>query len=51
MVVLVPLNKTDEQTVVNHFPADIMSHHGLLMTISSDRDPSFQGSLWKELMV
>ena len=51
MVVLVPLCKTDAQTVGSRFLADVVSHHGLPVTIISDRDPTFQGSFWKELMV
>ena len=51
MVVLVPLCKTDAQTVASHFLAEVMSHHGLPATIISDQDPRFQGSFWKELMV
>ena len=51
MVVLVPLRKTDAQTVASHFLTEVVSHHGLPATIISDRDPMFQGSFWKELMV
>ena len=50
MVVLVPLCKTDVRTVANRFLAEVVSHHGLLATIISVRDPRFQGSFWKELM-
>ena len=50
MVVLVPLCKTDAQTVASHFLAEVVSHHGLPVTITSDQDPRFQGSFWKELM-
>ena len=50
MVVLVPLCETDTQTVASHFLAEVMSYHGLLVTIINDRDPRFQGSFWKELM-
>ena len=39
MVVLVPLPKTDAQTVASHFLAEVMSHHGLPATVISDRDP------------
>ena len=41
MVLLVLLCKTDAQTVASHFLAEVMSHHGLLATIISDRDPRF----------
>ena len=41
MVVLVPLYETDAQTVASRFLAEVMSHHGLLVTIISDRDPRF----------
>ena len=51
MVVLVPLCNTDAQTVASHFLAEVKSYHGLLATIISDKDPRFQGSFWKELMV
>ena len=50
MVMLVPLHKTDARTVASHFLLEAMSHHGLLVTIISDRDPRFQGRFWKELM-
>ena len=50
MVVLVPLHETDARTVASRFLAEVMSHHGLPVTIISDRDPRFQGSFWKELM-
>ena len=50
MVVLVPLHETDAQTVASHFLAELVSYHGLPATITSDRDPRFQGSFWKELM-
>ena len=50
MVVLVLLCETDAQTVASHFLAEVVSHHGLLATIISDRDPMFQGSFWKELI-
>ena len=50
MVVLVPLHEMDAQTVASHFLVEVVSHHGLLETIISDRDPRFQGSFWKELM-
>ena len=51
MVVLVPLCETDALTVASCFLAEVVSHHGLLATIISNRDPRFQGSFWKELMV
>ena len=51
IVLLVPLCETYTQTVASCFLAQVVSHHGLLVTIISDRDPRFQGSLWKELMV
>ena len=41
MVVLVPLRKTDAQTVASHFLAEIVSHRALPATIISDRDPRF----------
>ena len=41
MVVLVPLCKTDAQTVASRFLAEVMIHHGLLVTIISGRDPRF----------
>ena len=41
MVVLVPLHKTDAQTVASRFLAEVVSHHGLPVTIISDRDPRF----------
>ena len=50
MVMLVPLHKTDTQTVASHFLTEVVSHHRLPATIISDRDPRFQGSFWKELM-
>ena len=50
MVVLVPLHETDAQIVASRFLAEVVSHHGLPVTIISDRDPRFQGSFWKELM-
>ena len=51
MVVLVPLRETDARTVASHFLAEIMSHHGIPETIISDREPRFQGSFWKELVI
>ena len=50
MLVLVPLQAMDAQTVANHFLAEVVSLHGLPATIISDRDPRFQGSFWKKLM-
>ena len=50
MVVLVPLCDTDAQTVASCFLAEVISHHGLTVTIISDREPRFQGSFWKELI-
>ena len=41
MVVLVPLCKTDAWTVASRFLAEVMSHHGLPVTIVSDRDSRF----------
>ena len=41
MVVLVPLCKTDAQTVASSFLAEVVSHHGLLATIISDRNLRF----------
>ena len=51
MVVLVPLHETDARTVASCFLAEVMIHYGLLVTIISNRDPRFQGSFWKELMI
>ena len=50
MVMLVLLCEIDDQTVASFFLAEVVSHHRLLATIISDRDPRFQGSFWKELM-
>ena len=50
MVLLVPLHETDTRTVASRFLAEIVNHHGLPATITSDQDPRFQGSFWKELM-
>ena len=50
IVVLVPLRKTDAQTVASRFLAEVLSHYGLLVTIISNRDARFQGSFWKKLM-
>ena len=50
MVVLVPLCKTDAQTVASGFLGEVMSYHGFPATIISDREPRFQGNFWKELM-
>ena len=50
MVVLVPLHEMDARTVASHFLTEVVSHHGLLAIIISDRDPRFKGSFWKELM-
>ena len=44
MVVLVPLQELDAQTVASHVLAKVMSHHGLPVTIISDRNPRFQGN-------
>ena len=41
MEVLVSLHETNAQTVASHFLAEVMSHHGLPVTIISDRDPRF----------
>ena len=49
-VVLVPLHETDALTVASRCLAKVVSHHGLPATITSDQDPRFQGSFWKELM-
>ena len=51
MVVLVPLCELDVQTVTNCLIAKVMSHHGLLVTIISNRDPRFQSNFWEELIV
>ena len=51
MVVLGPLQETDARTVASCFLAEVVSHHRLSATIISDRDPRFQGSFWKKLMV
>ena len=44
MVVLALLYETDPQIVASHFLAEVMTYHGFLATIISDRDPRFQGS-------
>ena len=44
MIELVPLCKTDTQTVASRFLAEVVSHHGLPATIINDRDPRFQAS-------
>ena len=41
IVVLIPLHETDAQTVANRFLAEVVSHHGLTVTIISDRSPRF----------
>ena len=43
MVVLVPLQESDAQTVVtvSHFRAEVVSIHRLPATIISDREPRF----------
>ena len=41
MVVLVPLCETDAQIAVSRFLAEVVSHHGLPVTIISNRDPRF----------
>ena len=41
MVVLVPLYELDELTVANHFLVEVVSHHGLPVTIICNRDPRF----------
>ena len=51
MVVLVLLHETDTKTVASSFLSEFMSHNRLLVTIISDRDPRFQQSFWKEIMV
>ena len=51
MVVLVPLQEADAQTVASHFLAKVVSHHRLPATIISDGEPRFQRSFWKELIV
>ena len=50
MLMLVPLHETDARTIASRFLTEAMSHHGLPLTIISDRDPRFQESFWKELM-
>ena len=50
MIVLVPLQDIDARSVASHFMLEIVIHHGFLATIISDRDPTFQGSFWKELI-
>ena len=40
-VLLVPLCKTDAQTVASCFLAEVVTYHGLLATIISNRDPRF----------
>ena len=41
MVVLVPLQESDTETVASCFLAELMSHCGFLVTIISNRDPRF----------
>ena len=41
MVVLVPLDKTDAQTIASCFLAEVVSNHKLPATIINDRDPRF----------
>ena len=36
------------RTVANQFQAEVISHHGLLATIISDKDPRFQGNFRKK---
>ena len=50
MVVLVPFQDSDAQTVASHFLEEVMNHHELPATIISDRDPGIQGNLWEELL-
>ena len=39
MIVLVPLYEIDAQTVASRFLAEVISHHWMLATMISDRDP------------
>ena len=49
MVVLVPLYESDAYTIANHFLAEIVSHHRLLLAIVSKKDPRFYGNFWEDL--
>ena len=50
MVVLTPLKSSDAATVASAFFRDVVAHHGLPLTITSDRDPRFTAKFWNELM-
>ena len=50
MVALTPLRSTDVATVAKAFFADVVCHHGLPLTITSDRDARFTSKFWSELM-
>ena len=50
MLMLVLLHESDAQTVASCFLAEVLSHHRILETIISNRDPRFQGNFWEELM-
>ena len=50
MLLLVLLWDLDAQTIASHLLADVVSYHGLPVTINSNRDPRFQGNIWEELV-
>ena len=50
MVQLVPLWKSNAQTIADKFLSTVVSQHGLPEYITSDCDPRFRGHFWEELM-